>query len=87
MLHLRLITPADRTDDVVRLIEGTVGCTHLVVVPGAARNPAGDVVMCDVAREAAFEDARRRATALAAMAGLQLGAVQSIVEGDPSTSG
>lgn len=39
MLHLRLITPSDRTDDVVRLIERTVGATHLVVVPGAARNP------------------------------------------------
>ncbi|MEU4165818.1 DUF389 domain-containing protein [Streptomyces sp. NPDC026665] len=55
MLHLRLITPADRTDDVVRLIEKTVGTTHLVVLPGAARDPAGDVVMCDVAREAGDE--------------------------------
>ncbi|WP_458245209.1 DUF389 domain-containing protein [Streptomyces sp. MAI_2237] len=55
MLHLRLITPSDTTDDVVRLIEKTVGTTHLVVVPGAARNPAGDVVMCDVAREAGDE--------------------------------
>ncbi|WP_405817182.1 DUF389 domain-containing protein [Streptomyces sp. NBC_01390] len=55
MLHLRLITPAVGTDDVVRLIEKTVGTTHLVVLPGAARNPAGDVVMCDVAREAGDE--------------------------------
>ncbi|MFE5922166.1 DUF389 domain-containing protein [Streptomyces sp. NPDC056468] len=55
MLHLRLITPADRTDDVVRLIERTVGTTHLAVLPGAARNPAGDLVMCDVAREAGDE--------------------------------
>ncbi|MEV7072954.1 DUF389 domain-containing protein [Streptomyces sp. NPDC093990] len=55
MLHLRLITPSDRTADVVRLIEGTVGTTHLVVLPGAARNPQGDVVLCDVAREAGDE--------------------------------
>lgn len=55
MLHLRLITPADRTDAVVRLIERTVGTTHLAVVPGAARNPQGDIVMCDVAREAGDE--------------------------------
>ncbi|MDQ0582902.1 DUF389 domain-containing protein [Streptomyces rishiriensis] len=55
MLHLRLITPSDRTDDVIHVIEKTVGTTHLVVVPGAARNPAGDVVMCDVAREAGDE--------------------------------
>jgi uncharacterized protein YggE len=36
------------------------------------------------ARAAAFEDARARASALAEMAGAQLGAVQSIVEGDPA---
>ncbi|WP_340376799.1 DUF389 domain-containing protein [Streptomyces sp. SS7] len=52
MLHLRLITPPEKTDDVLRLIENTVGATHLVVLRGAARNPAGDVVTCDVAREA-----------------------------------
>ncbi|KPI08042.1 putative hydrophobic domain protein [Actinobacteria bacterium OK074] len=55
MLHLRLITPADRTDDVVHLIEKTVGTAHLVVLPDAARNPVGDVVLCDVAREAGDE--------------------------------
>ncbi|MFF4489815.1 DUF389 domain-containing protein [Streptomyces sp. NPDC001544] len=55
MLHLRLITPSDKTDEVVRLIEKTVGTTHLAVVPGAARNPVGDIVMCDVAREAGDE--------------------------------
>ncbi|MFD7506243.1 DUF389 domain-containing protein [Streptomyces sp. NPDC059850] len=52
MLHLRLIVPDDRTDAVVRLLEGTVGTAHLIVLPGAARDPAGDVVLCDVAREA-----------------------------------
>ncbi|WP_405601126.1 DUF389 domain-containing protein [Streptomyces sp. NBC_01410] len=55
MLHLRLIVPADRTDDVVRTVEGTVGTTHLAVVPGVARNPPGDLVLCDVAREAGDE--------------------------------
>ncbi|MET9680236.1 DUF389 domain-containing protein [Streptomyces coeruleorubidus] len=55
MLHLRLITPSEKTDDVVRLIDKTVGTTHLVVLPDAAHDPAGDVVMCDVAREAGDE--------------------------------
>ncbi|MDV5147783.1 DUF389 domain-containing protein [Streptomyces sp. SBC-4] len=55
MLHLRMIVPPDRAPAVVELIESTVGTTHLVVLPGAARNPAGDVVMCDVAREAGHE--------------------------------
>ncbi len=52
MLHLRLIVPDDRTDEVLRLLETTVGTTHLVVLSGAARDPRGDVVLCDVAREA-----------------------------------
>ncbi|OKK20975.1 hypothetical protein AMK16_11330 [Streptomyces sp. CB00455] len=55
MLHLRMITPPDRTDAVVAAIEKTVGTTHLAVVPGAARRPPGDLVLCDVAREAADE--------------------------------
>jgi uncharacterized hydrophobic protein (TIGR00271 family) len=55
MLHLRLITPSDTTESAVRLIEKTVGTAHVVVLPGAARNPAGDVVLCDVAREAGDE--------------------------------
>ncbi|MGW6008917.1 DUF389 domain-containing protein [Streptomyces sp. NPDC055210] len=55
MLHLRLITPPDRTEAVIHLIERTVGTTHLAVVPGAARNPVGDLVLVDVAREAGDE--------------------------------
>ncbi|WP_228993322.1 DUF389 domain-containing protein [Streptomyces sp. DH8] len=55
MLHLRLIVPADATDEVVALLSSTVGTAHLVVLPGAARSPVGDVVMCDVAREAGDE--------------------------------
>jgi uncharacterized hydrophobic protein (TIGR00271 family) len=53
VLHVRLMVPADRTDEVVGLLEKTVGTTHLAVLSGAARNPVGDVVLCDVAREAA----------------------------------
>ncbi|MFD7918994.1 DUF389 domain-containing protein [Streptomyces sp. NPDC059740] len=55
MLHLRLIVPSDRTEEVVGLLQGTVGTTHLVVYAGAARDPEGDVVTCDVAREAGDE--------------------------------
>ncbi len=43
MLHLRIIAPADRTQEVTTLLRGTVGTTHLVVLEGAARDPAGDV--------------------------------------------
>ncbi|WP_455352447.1 DUF389 domain-containing protein [Streptomyces sp. SYSU K217416] len=55
MLHLRLITPTDRTEEVLGLIAKTVGTAHVAVLAGAARNPEGDVVLCDVAREAGDE--------------------------------
>ncbi|MFI1966798.1 DUF389 domain-containing protein [Streptomyces pathocidini] len=55
MLHLRMIVPADRTDEAVACIEKSIGTTHLAVLPGAARDPVGDLVMCDVAREVADE--------------------------------
>ncbi|WP_432094641.1 DUF389 domain-containing protein [Streptomyces sp. bgisy100] len=71
MLHLRLIVPADRTDDVVALLERTVGTAHLAVLTGAARDPAGDMVLCDVAREAADE-------LLGALRGLDIHATGSI---------
>ena len=52
MLHLRLISPPDRTDAVCSLLADTIGVTNVIVLAGTAREPAGDVVMCDVAREA-----------------------------------
>ncbi|OIJ99158.1 DUF389 domain-containing protein [Streptomyces colonosanans] len=55
MLHLRLIAPVEKTDKVVHLIEQTVGTAHLIVLRDAARDPAGDVVLCDVARESGDE--------------------------------
>ncbi|MEU9301525.1 DUF389 domain-containing protein [Streptomyces sp. NPDC048269] len=55
MLHLRMITPPDRTEAVVEIVERTVGTTHLAVLKGAARVPPGDLVLCDVAREAGDE--------------------------------
>ncbi|MET3986697.1 DUF389 domain-containing protein [Streptomyces sp. PvR034] len=55
MLHVRMITPARLTDEVVALARRTVGTTHLAVLTGAALDPPGDVVLCDVARESADE--------------------------------
>jgi len=55
VLHLRIIAPADRTEDVADLLTGHPAVTNVVVLPGAARSPAGDVLLCDVAREAANE--------------------------------
>ncbi|MFD0530795.1 DUF389 domain-containing protein [Kitasatospora arboriphila] len=55
MLHLRLIVPADLRDQVLQTLDDCVGATHVVLLPDSAVRPAGDVVLCDVAREAADE--------------------------------
>ncbi|MEU7831928.1 MULTISPECIES: DUF389 domain-containing protein [unclassified Nonomuraea] len=55
MLHLRLITPSTRTEEVTAVLDECTGVTNVAVLPGAAREPKGDLILCDVAREAANE--------------------------------
>jgi uncharacterized hydrophobic protein (TIGR00271 family) len=55
VLHLRVISPKDRVEAVCASLKAHPGATNLVVLPDAARAPSGDLVMCDVAREAANE--------------------------------
>ena len=53
VLRLRVIVPPDRSDEVVDLLRSSPAVAHLVVLPAASRQPAGDVVVADVAREGA----------------------------------
>ncbi|HEU0206870.1 MAG TPA: DUF389 domain-containing protein [Pseudolysinimonas sp.] len=53
MMHLRLISPPDLTDGIVRQVQNDPGTANLVVHRGAAVSPAGDVIICDVVRESA----------------------------------
>jgi uncharacterized hydrophobic protein (TIGR00271 family) len=53
VLHLRLVVPTNVTDDVLSLLEGDAAVTNVVLLPGAARSPSGDVIMADMAREGA----------------------------------
>jgi hypothetical protein len=55
VLHLRIITPPDRTGRVERLLLESPAAIHVVVLPGAARSPAGDLITCDVVREGTSE--------------------------------
>ncbi|MFJ9444072.1 DUF389 domain-containing protein [Kitasatospora sp. NPDC101235] len=55
MLHLRLIVPPDLRNAVLDCLDEVVGVTHVILLPDAAVRPTGDVVLCDVAREAADE--------------------------------
>ncbi|MGQ4598238.1 DUF389 domain-containing protein [Nocardia sp. R6R-6] len=53
VLHLRMLAPAEMTDDVIRILEQDDAVSGLAVMRGAALRPSGDVVLADVAREAA----------------------------------
>jgi uncharacterized hydrophobic protein (TIGR00271 family) len=53
MVHLRIVAPTDRSAKVVELLDASDTACNLVVLPGTARKPAGDVVLCDIAREEA----------------------------------
>lgn len=55
MLHLRITSPAELTDRVVAVFTGDPAVSQLAVMEGASRQPVGDIVLVDVAREAANE--------------------------------
>lgn len=52
VMHLRLIVPSDRSERVLNTLVADPRVTSIVRLPGAARRPEGDVVECDVTREA-----------------------------------
>ncbi|MEV0790085.1 DUF389 domain-containing protein [Kribbella sp. NPDC050459] len=51
-MHLRLIVPSDRSERVLDTLVADPRVTSIVRLPGAAHRPKGDVVECDVTREA-----------------------------------
>jgi uncharacterized hydrophobic protein (TIGR00271 family) len=52
LLHLRVTVPPDRTEQVRALFDACPGSAHVAVLPGVSVQPAGDLVLADVAREA-----------------------------------
>jgi len=55
MVHVRVLSPADLSSEVEAVLRGQPGATNLVVLPGAARQPSGDLIQADVARECVQE--------------------------------
>ncbi|MFK4085355.1 DUF389 domain-containing protein [Kribbella sp. NPDC020789] len=51
-MHLRLIVPPDRSTRVLDALVADARVTSVVRLAGAAQRPAGDVIECDVTREA-----------------------------------
>lgn len=53
VLHLRLIVPAAQAKDVYDALAERPGVAHLIALSTNATVPPGEVILCDVAREAA----------------------------------
>jgi len=51
VIHMRIVSPPDRTERVLALLEQDEAVCNIVTLRGAAAHPEGDVVMADVARE------------------------------------
>jgi uncharacterized hydrophobic protein (TIGR00271 family) len=52
LVHLRIVAPESLVRRVLEVLEASVAVCDIVHLPGVARQPAGDLVLCDVAREA-----------------------------------
>jgi uncharacterized hydrophobic protein (TIGR00271 family) len=51
VLHLRIVVPEDRAERVMDLLCAMDSVADVVRLPGVARRPDGDMILCDVARE------------------------------------
>ncbi len=51
MVHLRIVAPRDRSEKTLELLSAYGSVSNVIFLPGAARKPEGDVILCDVARE------------------------------------
>lgn len=55
MLHLRITVPTEMADNVMEILSDDPAVSSLALLRGASVQPAGDIVLADVAREAANE--------------------------------
>jgi uncharacterized hydrophobic protein (TIGR00271 family) len=51
LLHLRVVSPADRSQEVEAVLRHQPGATNIVVLPGVTQFPSGDLFEADLARE------------------------------------
>lgn len=51
MVHLRIVARPELSQKALEILEGSASVCNTVLLAGAARKPAGDVILCDVARE------------------------------------
>ncbi len=51
MVHLRIVAVGGKRDAVLEVLERSGSVCNVILLDGAARKPAGDLILCDVARE------------------------------------
>jgi uncharacterized hydrophobic protein (TIGR00271 family) len=51
MYHLRIVAPPHRSGNTLELLEASPSVCNVIFLKGAAREPEGDVILADVARE------------------------------------
>ena len=85
MLHVRVVSPPDRTARLVAALAADPGVQNLVVLKGAARRPDGDAVQFDVLNHSANPVLRElRALDLDGAGSITVGEVDVALSGPPS---
>ena len=80
MLHLRIITPPELTASVLQELVGDPGVTHITTERGAATDPPGDLVSCDVVRASVNPLVRRlRAAGVADRGGITMTELEAVI--------
>jgi uncharacterized hydrophobic protein (TIGR00271 family) len=80
MLHLRMITPPELTAAVLRELADEPGVTHITTERGAATEPPGDLVSCDVVRASVNPLIRRlRSAGVAGRGGITMTELETVI--------
>jgi uncharacterized hydrophobic protein (TIGR00271 family) len=80
VLHLRIITPPELTASVLQELVGDPGVTHITTERGAATEPPGDLVSCDVVRASVNPLVRRlRAAGVADRGGITMTELAAVI--------
>lgn len=80
MLHPRIITPPDLTATVLRELADDPGVTHITADRGAARQPPGDLVSCDLVRASVNLPIRRlRSAGVTERGGITMAELETVI--------
>jgi len=80
MLHLRIITPPELTATVLQELADDPGVTHITTDSGAATQPPGDLVSCDVVRASVNPLLRRlRSAGVAEHGGITMTELEAVI--------